>query len=68
MGIGFQKSSDFPLQEVTVRAVSDSYTLYSGWLHPLDVMATPFAIKGVALRKRCFYPQENGLQFFHIYI
>lgn len=35
-------------------AVSDGYTLYFGRLHPLDVMATPFAIKGVALRKRYF--------------
>jgi len=58
--MNFQQYSILPLQEVAVRTVSDGYTLYFGWLHPLDVMATPFIAKGVALRKRYFTRKKTG--------
>ena len=71
--MNFQQYSILPLQEVAVRTVSDGYTLYFGWLHPLLRMATPFGRDGYTLySKRCslakevLYPQKNGLQFFHI--
>lgn len=38
-----------PAQEIAVIQPLQGYTFSSGWLHPLEVMATPSAGKGVAL-------------------
>ena len=38
-----------PAQEIAVIQPLQGYTFSSGWQHPLEVMATPSAGKGVAL-------------------
>ncbi|EEF91037.1 hypothetical protein BACCELL_01329 [Bacteroides cellulosilyticus DSM 14838] len=43
-----------------MRAISDGYTLYFGWLHPFDVIATPFIAKGVALQKGYLTHKKTG--------